>query len=263
MAKFSVPVLNVGGILGEDENGILKYNDGETKRFQALDIDLLTNLEFGLRAIKKESDMKVLRKMLLESGCKEFQIFIENPISKPISADVEQVNLDSDADSKSSSSHDSYESAEDEAYKPPPDGYDLSSDSDGGKSKKVKKRGRTKKIMTPKKKASLKKNGKNTPTRRSGRRLGGDEFCAKDAEDGKAAEGDECRQKVKKKGTRKYAGKRKEKSRPNFGPKFGASGSGTQPTSDAGGCNGPKGAARVVEPIVEEVDSKEDKKIRC
>ncbi|MED6133117.1 hypothetical protein PIB30_025595 [Stylosanthes scabra] len=298
MAKFSVPVLNVGGMLGEDENGVLKYNDGETKRFQALDIDLLSipeiesmmkslgypnysalywlqpnavNLEFGLRAIKKESDMKVLRKMLLESDCKEFHIFIEHLVSKPISAEVEQVNLDSDADSESSSSHDSYESTEDEEYKPPPDGYDLSGDSDGGKSKKVKKRGRTKKITTPKKKASPKKNGKNTPTRKRSRRLGGDEFCAKDdlddvvggkakdAKDAKAAEGDECGQKVKKKWTRKYAGKRKEKSMPNFGPKFGSSGSGSQPTSDAGGCNGPKGAARVVEPIVEEVDSEEDK----
>ncbi|MED6146034.1 hypothetical protein PIB30_030827 [Stylosanthes scabra] len=146
MAKCMVPVLNVGGRLGQDENGILKYSDNETKTFEALDIDLLSipelesmmkslgfpsciavywlvanaaNLEFDLKEIKKESDINELRKSLLENDCVNFQIFFEHPVSEPIIAEGnETVNLDSDADSLSSS-HDSYECAEDEAYKPP------------------------------------------------------------------------------------------------------------------------------------------------
>ncbi|MED6143235.1 hypothetical protein PIB30_004323 [Stylosanthes scabra] len=79
------------------------------------------NLEFGLKEIKKESDIIELRKSLMENDCVDFQIFFEHPVSEPIIAEVnETVNLDSDAGSLSSS-HDSYESAEDEAYKPPPD----------------------------------------------------------------------------------------------------------------------------------------------
>ncbi|MED6119954.1 hypothetical protein PIB30_016544 [Stylosanthes scabra] len=40
-----VPVLNVEGMLGQDENGVLKYADGETKTFQPIDIDLLLFLK--------------------------------------------------------------------------------------------------------------------------------------------------------------------------------------------------------------------------
>ncbi|MED6210125.1 hypothetical protein PIB30_061209 [Stylosanthes scabra] len=91
------------------------------------------NMEFELREIKKDSDINKLRNSV---------IYFEHPVLDPISAEgVEAildggcVNLDSDADSKSSF-HDNYESAEDEAYKSPPDGYELSSDSDGGENKK-------------------------------------------------------------------------------------------------------------------------------
>ncbi|MED6164619.1 hypothetical protein PIB30_091928 [Stylosanthes scabra] len=250
MAKCMVPMLNVGGRLGEDENGVLKYSDGETKTFEALDIDLLSipklesmvkslgypkysvvywllpnaaNLEFGLKEIMKDSDINELRKSLLENDCVNFQIFFEHPIFEPIVAEGnETTNLDSDADSLSSS-HDSYESAEDEAYKPPPGGYELSSDTDIGESKKLKKRGRIKKVTTPTKKASPKKNGKNTPTkkasptRRSSRRLGsgekGDEDGFVDVAGGKGNETEAVETGKQKKGSRKYAGKRKEKSR--------------------------------------------------
>ncbi|MED6113317.1 hypothetical protein PIB30_069664 [Stylosanthes scabra] len=248
-------MLNVGGRLGHDENGVLKYSDSETNSFEPLDVDLLsipklesmmkslgypnysalywlepngTNLEFGLREIKKESDINELRKSLLENDYVDFQIYVEHPVSNPIIAEGDEtVYLDSDADSKSSS-HDSYESIEDEAYKPPPDGYELSSDSDDGESKKVKKRGRTKKILTPTKKASPKKNEKNTPIGRSSRRLGGDD---KDTGDGFVDE---------------TGGKKNDVEA-------------IETLEEGNGCNGPKGAARVVEPIVEEVDSEEDK----
>ncbi|MED6152057.1 hypothetical protein PIB30_088330, partial [Stylosanthes scabra] len=263
-AKFVVPVLNVGGRLGEDENGVLKYIDGVANSFQALDVDLLTNLEFGLREIKNVSNINELRNSLVEHECVDFHVFFEHSISEPVIAEgVETfpnggcVNLDSDDDNHSSS-HDSYESAEDEAYKHPPDGYELSSDSDGGESKKVKKRGTAKKIMTPTKKASPKKNLKKTPIRRSSRRLGSQDNNADDGlvddagekeNDEEAAETIESEKKMKKRGSRKYAGKRKEKSRPNFGlnnndsrPNGGPNSSGSQPNSDVGagqGGNGP------------------------
>ncbi|MED6211319.1 hypothetical protein PIB30_072562 [Stylosanthes scabra] len=306
IAKCMLPVLNVGRRLGEDENGVLKYSNDKIKTFEALDIDLLSipelesmvksqgypnysavywlvpnaaNLKFGLKEIKKESDINELRKSLLENDCVDFQIFFEHPISKPIIAEGnETANLDSDADSLSFS-HDSYENAEDEAYKPPPDGYELSSDSDVGESKKVKKRGRIKKVTTPTKKASPKKNEKNTPTkkpsptRRRSRRLGsdekgdGDEFVDVVGRKGNETEAAETGK--KKKGSRKYTENRKEKSKSNFGftnsgsgPNVGLSSSGSQPNSEgtAGkGAKGSNGAARVVEPIVEEVDSEEDK----
>ncbi|MED6183465.1 hypothetical protein PIB30_038144 [Stylosanthes scabra] len=41
MATFVVPVLNVGGKLGPDENGILKYIDGQVQTFDAVDVDMI------------------------------------------------------------------------------------------------------------------------------------------------------------------------------------------------------------------------------
>ncbi|MED6131417.1 hypothetical protein PIB30_009897 [Stylosanthes scabra] len=175
-----VHVFNVGGKLCENDNGVLKHVDGMGYRFEVLDVDLLSisvleemakslgfssysamhwlvpnaaNSEFGLRRIKKDSDLIELRNSLVENqyvGC---------------------VNMDSDADEKSSSD-DSYESAEDEAYKPPPDGYELSNDSDGGGSKKVKKKGTTKIIMTPTKKNFPKKKPRKTPTKKTRKVMG-------------------------------------------------------------------------------------------
>ncbi|MED6107442.1 hypothetical protein PIB30_014053 [Stylosanthes scabra] len=80
--------------------------------------------------------------------------------------DVGCVNLDSNAEEKSSSD-DSYKSAEDEAYNPPPDGYELSSDSDGGGRKKTRKKGRTKIIITPTKKNSPKYKARKTPSKKT------------------------------------------------------------------------------------------------
>ncbi|MED6117861.1 hypothetical protein PIB30_113924, partial [Stylosanthes scabra] len=177
------------------------------------------NMEFGLREMKTDSDVNQLRISMVENGCVDFQIYFEHPVLVPIIAEgVEAVpggdgcvNLDSDGEG-GSSSHDSYESAEDEAYKPPLDGYESSSDTNDGKSKKVNKRGtRTKKIMTPTKKGSPKKTVRSTPTRRSSRnRVFGnqDKDAAKEVvmDSGKENNAEEDVGK-KKKASRKYTGK--------------------------------------------------------
>ncbi|MED6215462.1 hypothetical protein PIB30_113911, partial [Stylosanthes scabra] len=41
MGTFVVPVLNVGGKLGPDENGVLKYIDGQVQTFDAVDVDMI------------------------------------------------------------------------------------------------------------------------------------------------------------------------------------------------------------------------------
>ncbi|MED6176088.1 hypothetical protein PIB30_084509, partial [Stylosanthes scabra] len=122
------------------------------------------NLEFGLRGLMGDGDVNQLRRSIFERNCVDFEVFLEHPISVPIKAkgvevsvDGGCVNLDSDAETKSSS-NDNYESAEDEAYKPPPEGYELSSDSDSGRRRTAKKGTRTKKIMTPTKKGTVNAN---------------------------------------------------------------------------------------------------------
>ncbi|MED6199788.1 hypothetical protein PIB30_079134 [Stylosanthes scabra] len=166
---------------------------------------LAQNLEFGLRELKGSTDVNELR------DC---------------------VNLDSDR--SKSNSHDSYESVENEAYKPPPEGYELSSDSDCEKRKKVmKNKGRTKTAMTPTKKGSPKNDGrKKIPTKPVNSADGLEKDDVQGAGSG---------QQASKKCPRKYAGKRKAKSRPNFGPRSSGSGpnsgpcsSGSQPKFDAG-----------------------------
>ncbi|MED6171166.1 hypothetical protein PIB30_038248 [Stylosanthes scabra] len=210
MENFMVPVFNIGEKLCEDVNGVLKYNDGELHSFEALDVDLLsipvledmakslgfpsytemywklpnaTNLEFGLRKIKKDSDIIQLSNTLVENHCVDFEIYFEHPVSilmmaddasdgvedgcGEVNVDADCVDLDSNAGEKSSSSDDGYESAEDESYKPPPDDYELSSDSDGGGSKKVQKKGRRKVIMTHTKKNSPKKKARKSATKKT------------------------------------------------------------------------------------------------
>ncbi|MED6173116.1 hypothetical protein PIB30_056284 [Stylosanthes scabra] len=205
---------------------------------------LAQNLEFGLRELKGVSDLNELRSRILATQCVDFEVFFEHPISEPIVAADWMgddgggcVNLDSDDGSKSDS-HDSYESAEDEAYKPPPERYELSSDSGSRKRKKVKKKkGKTKTLMTPTKKGSPKKDGrKKTSTKLA---KNGNGLEKEDVQDNGSG------QQTSKKCSRKYAGKRKAKSRPNFGPSSSGSGpkcgpnsgecsSGSQPKSNTG-----------------------------
>ncbi|MED6135681.1 hypothetical protein PIB30_048960 [Stylosanthes scabra] len=99
MATFVVPVLNVGGMLGPDKNGVIKYIDGQVQTFDTVDVDMIcipdlegmakslgypkytamhwlhptaTNMEFGLREIKTDSDVNQLRISLVENGCVDF-----------------------------------------------------------------------------------------------------------------------------------------------------------------------------------------------
>ncbi|MED6180101.1 hypothetical protein PIB30_007260 [Stylosanthes scabra] len=96
MNKFAtIPVLKVGGRLGTNENGVLKYIDGVQQSFAALDVEFLNifdleamaktlgypsytamqwldstaaNLEFGPRRIKKDCDINELRTILNFDG---------------------------------------------------------------------------------------------------------------------------------------------------------------------------------------------------
>ncbi|MED6144233.1 hypothetical protein PIB30_013840 [Stylosanthes scabra] len=267
MENFMVPVFNISGKLCEDVNGVLKYSDGEVHSFEALDVDLLSipvledmakslgfpsytemywklpnpaNLEFGLRKIKKDSDIIQLRNTLVENHCcVDFEIYFEHPVSIPMMADgvdtdgveagcgevnvdADCVDLDSNAGEKSSSSDDCYESAKDEAYKPPLDGYELSSDNDGGGTDHTSEGnddGRGKGI--------------------GGVGNGADAGCG-----------------GKKKRSRKYLGKRKQKSMPDFGPTSSGSGPNSMPSSNGSG-SGP--SARGDDLIIEEVNSEDGK----
>ncbi|MED6133991.1 hypothetical protein PIB30_033297 [Stylosanthes scabra] len=146
MENFMVPVFNVGGKPCEDENGVLKYVDGTVHKFEAMDVDLLNipdleemakssfgfpvynamhwvvpnaaNFEFGLRKIKKDSDILELRNSVVDNHCVDFEIYFEHPVFVLIVADDVEVdrvevnvnagcvNLDSDVEEESSS-HDS------------------------------------------------------------------------------------------------------------------------------------------------------------
>ncbi|MED6135885.1 hypothetical protein PIB30_050934 [Stylosanthes scabra] len=181
-------------------------------------------------------DMHQLRIEILVTSCVDFEIFFEHPISEPIVAEDFEVAGDE----------------EDEAYKPPPEGYELSSDNDSGRRKNVKKKTRIKKVMTPTKKSSPKKKGCKTPTKNGTPNMDTDGLVNDDIEGAVSGQGET------KKSSRKYAGKKKQKSRSNFGssssgsgPNCGPSSSRSQSKSDAGLGSG--------EPIIEEVDSEDGK----
>ncbi|MED6126362.1 hypothetical protein PIB30_077654 [Stylosanthes scabra] len=140
-----VPVLHYGGRFDRSSDGILSYLDGNVKRFRPMDIDLLLlsdlegfvkevgfgkwekllwhdladpNLDTGLNEIKDDADLNALRGVaVLDMRPKEFHVYVQHIVEIPVVVE-EHVILDE------SSSGDSYESAEDEAYKPPPSGYE-------------------------------------------------------------------------------------------------------------------------------------------
>ncbi|MED6220191.1 hypothetical protein PIB30_042496 [Stylosanthes scabra] len=169
MTKHIIPIIHVGGQLGVDDNGVLCYMDGEVHTFDTVDLDMLCILD--LEGMANYQGFPLYTAMYWLEPTITNLIFFEHFIFEPIVAEDFEVagdggciNLDSNDGSKSSS-HDSYQSAEGEAYKPPPEGDELSSDSDSGRRKNVKKKTRTKNVMTPTKKDSPKKNGSKTPTK--------------------------------------------------------------------------------------------------
>ncbi|MED6191785.1 hypothetical protein PIB30_003586 [Stylosanthes scabra] len=238
MENFMVLVFNIGGKLCEDVNDVLKYSDREVHSFVALDVDLLSIpvLEDMAKSLGFLSYTEM--NTLVENHCVDFEIYFEHSVSIPMMADgvdadgveancgevnvdADCVDLDNNAGEKSSSSNDGYESAKDGAYKPPPDGYELSSDSDGGGSKKAQKKGRRKVIMTPTKKNFPKKNAIKSPTKKTNLTAdhtseGNDDGRGKGI--GGVGNGEDAGCGGKKKRSRKYLGKRKQKSMPYFGP---------------------------------------------
>ncbi|MED6179086.1 hypothetical protein PIB30_113915, partial [Stylosanthes scabra] len=148
---YVVAIYHHGGEFVRHPNGELEYANGNVDRLDdyELDIDKLNfrdlktlceslgyrsfkdlfwyditapELETGLNKITGDEGIRELIDWLRDNMEKEFHIYIEHVVNQPILADMpgeknaETVNL---ADS-GSSSDDGYESAEDEAYKPPP-----------------------------------------------------------------------------------------------------------------------------------------------
>ncbi|MED6204191.1 hypothetical protein PIB30_006947 [Stylosanthes scabra] len=108
-----------------------------------MDINL-ANKEDLLEFANDIRDINKMCEYTLNNNLKEFHIYLDHPMDVPILLGPDPVDDPIPVDS---SSFDSYESAEDEAYKPSLPGY--KSDSNGGSSPKKPIR---KKILTPKKK---------------------------------------------------------------------------------------------------------------
>ncbi|MED6157605.1 hypothetical protein PIB30_024774 [Stylosanthes scabra] len=114
MAKNVIPVIHVGGRIGQYDNGVLSYLDGEVYTFDAVDPETLCksdlegmakslgfpifsvvywleptamNLEFGLFELNGDRAMDELRNRILATGCVDFEVFFEHPISEPIVAE--------------------------------------------------------------------------------------------------------------------------------------------------------------------------------
>ncbi|MED6225863.1 hypothetical protein PIB30_097766 [Stylosanthes scabra] len=178
-----VPVFHYGGRFGRDTYGVLSYVDGSVKRWPPLDIDLVSlpvledllkelgyekyekllwhdlsfpDLEFGLHELKGDVGINEMRgAVVMHMGDKEFHIYIEHVVDTPILVE-DYVNLEE------SNTSDSYESAEDEAYKPPPPGYeedDSESEVEMLKNKKPVRKKSAKKNLSPRQEQSLNEGG--------------------------------------------------------------------------------------------------------
>ncbi|MED6141186.1 hypothetical protein PIB30_100804 [Stylosanthes scabra] len=118
MSYFVVPVLHHGGKLVRLGDGTREYVGGAVKSCDPMDVDFvnLKDLETlgkkdGLHPLKRDSDVNDMCDFTLNNNLPEIHIYFEHPIDQPI--EPEELT-------ESSSSSDSYESAEDEAYKPLP-----------------------------------------------------------------------------------------------------------------------------------------------
>ncbi|MED6220240.1 hypothetical protein PIB30_043043 [Stylosanthes scabra] len=159
-----VPMFHYGGRLARNENDELVYADGYVENFEEIDVDHVNfedlvklykslgfrgykrmfwrdfnavNLEIGLCWLA--GDDATIQELYDNARSRiavsnEFYIDVEHSIDvphlafMPTGVNVESINLE---DNMSSSSDDGgYESAEDEAYKPPPPGYEGDIDSE-------------------------------------------------------------------------------------------------------------------------------------
>ncbi|MED6142205.1 hypothetical protein PIB30_111501, partial [Stylosanthes scabra] len=149
MSIYVVPVFHHGGTLVTLPNGSVRYIDGKVEKYPPMDIDFVnwkdletlgkligyvrfeamywhevpaTEFRDGLHKIQGDRDINDMCDFTMMHHLDEIHIYLEHPIDVPIEAEVDL--------SGSSSSSDSYESAEDEAYKPPPPGYESDASED-------------------------------------------------------------------------------------------------------------------------------------
>ncbi|MED6114490.1 hypothetical protein PIB30_080742 [Stylosanthes scabra] len=164
-----VPVFHYGGKLVRDASGELVYAAGYVEKFEEMDVDHVNyedlvklykslgfrgfkrlfwrdfnvvNLEIGLRWLARDDG--TIRELCDNARAwiaitNEFHIYVEHNIDVPQFAPMhavvneEPISLDK-SNSSSSSDDGGYESVEDEAYKPPPPGYEGDTDSDASDS---------------------------------------------------------------------------------------------------------------------------------
>ncbi|MED6216082.1 hypothetical protein PIB30_004107 [Stylosanthes scabra] len=140
-----VPVFHYGGRICRNNDGDLDYLDGCVKRWDPVDIDLVClpdleqllgdlgfrkyekllwrdlsvpDLEVVLHKLKSDAGINEMRGAIVNyNGPKEFHIYVVHVVDTPIP-------VEDFVDLEGSDSSDSYESAEDEAYKPPPPGHE-------------------------------------------------------------------------------------------------------------------------------------------
>ncbi|MED6193953.1 hypothetical protein PIB30_023969 [Stylosanthes scabra] len=121
MSYYVVPVLHNGGKLGRVGDGTLHYMGGTVKWCEPMDVNLINHKDMeklgkGVGCLQfKESGFNDMCDFTLNNNLTELHIYFEHPVDKPIITKVS---------TESSSSSDSYESADDEVYKPPPPGYE-------------------------------------------------------------------------------------------------------------------------------------------
>ncbi|MED6173001.1 hypothetical protein PIB30_055286 [Stylosanthes scabra] len=193
---FVVPVIHFGGKLTMNERGELVYENGQVAKFDEMDIEQVKfgeieklyksigfksykrlywldsnagDLEVGLNWLVGEAGIHQLcshvRSRIGESN--EFHIYVEHGIDVPhvvpiidaLKENVETINLEE----LSSSDDGGYESVEDEAYKPPPPGYEGDTESDDVSSEAGKMHGKrqiSKKMVEPKGKGVAKDESK-------------------------------------------------------------------------------------------------------
>ncbi|QHO31490.1 uncharacterized protein DS421_8g241950 [Arachis hypogaea] len=158
MTDWVIPVFQHGGSFVKDNKGELLYINGNVKRFPPLDLDLVNYFdlkkmfeELGYHAYKKmywydptapsyEAGLhpiygdKKIREMCdkkrEDRETDELCLFFDHPIMEDVdfedSDDTDEhseAEVLSDEPISDNDSYDSYESAEDEAYKPPPPGF--------------------------------------------------------------------------------------------------------------------------------------------
>ncbi|RYR11939.1 hypothetical protein Ahy_B04g069440 [Arachis hypogaea] len=131
------------------------------------------NLEFGLHMLKGDQDINDMCEATLSCPDRnEFYIYFEHPVSQPMAVEPEpEPKEEPVVFTDDSSSDNRYESAEDEAYKPPPPGYETDScDIESPKRREKKTKENASVSPSNKKKVSPKKNGKKSSKRYTGKR---------------------------------------------------------------------------------------------